>query len=81
LVFFTGGLFLSAPRAPRPRDLSSLDWYVALGSYKLAIIAEGIHARFLMGMTVGAGFESVGAMVPAIVEGALEVMANVTPAQ
>ena len=56
------------------RDLASLGWYVALGSYKLAIIAEGIHARFLMGMTVGEGFESVGAMVPPIVESALAAM-------
>jgi aminoglycoside phosphotransferase (APT) family kinase protein len=79
--FFTRRQIIEAYRAQSARDLSSLDWYVALGSYKLAIIAEGIHARFLMGMTVGAGFESVGAMVPAIVEGALEVMANVTPAQ
>ncbi len=58
------------------RDLAWLDWYVALGTYKLAIIAEGIHARFLMGMTVGAGFEHVGEMVPAIVDGALAVMSG-----
>ena len=46
------------------RDLTSLDWYIALGAYKLAIIAEGITARFLMGMTVGEGFETMGEMVP-----------------
>ena len=53
------------------RDLTSLDWYIALGAYKLAIIAEGITARFLMGMTVGEGFETMGEMVPAIVESGL----------
>jgi aminoglycoside phosphotransferase (APT) family kinase protein len=53
------------------RDLTSLDWYIALGAYKLAIIAEGITARYLMGMTVGAGFETMGEMVPAIVESGL----------
>jgi aminoglycoside phosphotransferase (APT) family kinase protein len=53
------------------RDLSALDWYIALGAYKLAIIAEGITARFLMGMTVGEGFETMGKMVPAIVESGL----------
>jgi aminoglycoside phosphotransferase (APT) family kinase protein len=58
------------------RSLDALDWYVALGAYKLAIIAEGINARFLMGMTVGEGFDSVGAMVPAIVDGALETLAK-----
>ncbi len=53
------------------RDLSQLEWYVALGHYKLAIIAEGIHARFLLGMTVGKGFETMGPAVPLIVDGAL----------
>ncbi|MGA8521518.1 MAG: phosphotransferase family protein [Candidatus Dormiibacterota bacterium] len=56
------------------RDLTSLDWYVALGAYKLAIIAEGITARFLMGMTVGEGFETMGEMVPAIVDSGLEAL-------
>ena len=53
------------------RDLASLEWYVALGFYKLAIVAEGIHARHLMGMTVGEGFESFGPRVPWLVETAL----------
>ena len=61
---------ITAYSAGSARDLSSLDWYVALGAYKLAIIAEGITARFLMGMTVGEGFDTVGATVPGIVEGA-----------
>jgi aminoglycoside phosphotransferase (APT) family kinase protein len=56
------------------RDMSALDWYIALGAYKLAIIAEGITARFLMGMTVGEGFETMGEMVPAIVDGGLEAL-------
>ena len=54
------------------RDLSALEWYVALGHYKLAIIAEGIHARYLLGMTVGEGFESMGPAVPHIVDHALD---------
>jgi aminoglycoside phosphotransferase (APT) family kinase protein len=58
------------------RNLASLDWYIALGAYKLAIIAEGIAARYLMGMTVGEGFEGMGEMVPAIVEGGLEALAR-----
>ena len=64
----------SAYAAASARDLSALDWYVALGAYKLAIIAEGIAARYRMGMTVGEGFESVGAMVPVIADGALETL-------
>ncbi len=58
------------------RDMSALEWYIALGAYKLAIIAEGITARYLMGMTVGEGFETMGEMVPAIVEGGLEALAR-----
>jgi len=58
--------------AGRDRDLSNLEWYVALGHYKLAIIAEGINARFLLGMTVGEGFETMGPAVRLIVDRALE---------
>jgi aminoglycoside phosphotransferase (APT) family kinase protein len=56
------------------RDLTSLEWYIALGAYKLAIIAEGITARFLMGMTVGEGFETMGEMVPAIVDSGIAAL-------
>lgn len=54
------------------RDVSQLDFYEVLAAYKLAIILEGIHARFLMGKTLGDGFEHIGAMVEAMVMGALE---------
>ena len=57
----------------RTRDLSSLAWYNCLGFYKLAIVAEGIHARFLMGQTVGEGFDLMGSRVPRLVEMALEI--------
>jgi aminoglycoside phosphotransferase (APT) family kinase protein len=54
------------------RDVSQLDFYVALAAYKLAIILEGIHARFLMGKTVGEGFDHIGALVEVMVQGALD---------
>jgi aminoglycoside phosphotransferase (APT) family kinase protein len=63
------------------RDMSALDWYVALGAYKLAIIAEGISARFLMGMTVGEGFETMGETVPAIVESGLDALTRLASTQ
>jgi aminoglycoside phosphotransferase (APT) family kinase protein len=63
---------VAAYAARSDRDLSAIEWYIALGHYKLAIIAEGIHARFLMGMTVGEGFETMGPAVPLIVERALD---------
>jgi aminoglycoside phosphotransferase (APT) family kinase protein len=54
------------------RDVSQLDFYEVLAAYKLAIILEGIHARFLMGKTLGEGFEYIGTMVEAMAQGALE---------
>jgi aminoglycoside phosphotransferase (APT) family kinase protein len=45
--------------------IDRIGWYVALGYYKLAIISEGIHARYLLGMTVGPGFDQMGARVSA----------------
>src|SRR5262245_11880924 len=38
------------------RDVSAVDFYQVLALYKLAIISEGIYARYLQGKTLGAGF-------------------------
>jgi aminoglycoside phosphotransferase (APT) family kinase protein len=54
------------------RDVSKLDFYEALAAYKLAIILEGIHARFLMGKTVGEGFDHIGSLVEIMVQSALD---------
>ena len=56
----------------RDATSSQLDFYVVLASYKLAIILEGIHARFLMGKTLGEGFDHIGEMVEVLVVGALD---------
>jgi aminoglycoside phosphotransferase (APT) family kinase protein len=48
-------------------DLSNLDFYVAFGCYKLAVVLEGIHARFLQNATVGEGFDQVGDAVPVLI--------------
>jgi len=45
------------------RSLVNLDFYAALAFFKLAVILEGIHARYLEGGTVGAGFETIGEQV------------------
>ncbi|MFF2555126.1 phosphotransferase family protein [Nocardia sp. NPDC058058] len=44
-------------------DLTHIGFYVALASFKLAVIAEGIYYRFIHGQTVGAGFDTMGDMV------------------
>jgi aminoglycoside phosphotransferase (APT) family kinase protein len=66
--FFRRAEVVAAYQSSSGRDLSSLDWYVAFGNYKLAIILEGITARFRLGMTVGEGFETVGEMVPQLAD-------------
>jgi aminoglycoside phosphotransferase (APT) family kinase protein len=55
-------------------DLSELPWYVAFGHFKLAVIAEGIHFRYLQGMTVGPGFERIGDIVTPLAERALRIL-------
>jgi aminoglycoside phosphotransferase (APT) family kinase protein len=49
-------------------DLEVLPWYVALGFFKIAVILEGIHYRFVQGGTVGAGFDRIGDLVPGLVD-------------
>ena len=41
------------------RDVGEVDFYRVLGLYKLAVISEGIYARFRQGKTVGEGFENL----------------------
>ncbi len=54
------------------RAVDNLDFYVVLAAYKLAIIVEGIHARFLMGKTLGEGFDTMGEAVERLAEWALD---------
>jgi aminoglycoside phosphotransferase (APT) family kinase protein len=50
------------------RDLSHLPFYIALGSFKLAVILEGIHFRFTHGQTVGEGFDLIGDVVAPVIQ-------------
>jgi aminoglycoside phosphotransferase (APT) family kinase protein len=49
------------------RDVGDLHWYIAFATFKLAVILEGVHYRYVHGQTVGAGFETIGAMVAPLV--------------
>jgi aminoglycoside phosphotransferase (APT) family kinase protein len=51
----------------RSVELSAMPWYVAFGYFKLAVIAEGIHYRYVAGQTVGEGFEGMGEHTPTLV--------------
>ncbi|MFI6349317.1 phosphotransferase family protein [Streptomyces sp. NPDC050560] len=70
----------SAPGHPAPeelveryarlsgRDVSAAAWYTAFAWFKLAVILEGIHYRYTLGSTVGAGFDHIGDLVPLFIE-------------
>jgi aminoglycoside phosphotransferase (APT) family kinase protein len=67
------GFFTRAELAARyaeltGRDISGIGYYMAFGCYKLAVVLEGIHARFLQRKTVGEGFEREGPAVPVLIE-------------
>ncbi len=53
-------------------DVTYLDWYEVFASFKLAIIVAGIHARYLMGLTRGDGFDHMGALVGGLAHGAID---------
>jgi aminoglycoside phosphotransferase (APT) family kinase protein len=73
--FLTARQMVDIYAAASPRDLSRLSWYVAFGYFKLAVVSEGIHARYLAGKTVGEGFERFGARVPMLLQAALDELA------
>ncbi|MFD3476067.1 phosphotransferase family protein [Streptomyces sp. NPDC058695] len=50
------------------RDVSAVSWYTAFAWFKLAVILEGIHYRYTLGQTVGAGFDRIGELVPVFID-------------
>jgi aminoglycoside phosphotransferase (APT) family kinase protein len=48
-------------------DLANMGFYLAFGAMKLAVILEGVHARYLGGLTVGPGYDTAGQAVPVLV--------------
>lgn len=81
-----GSAASTSPRLPAPtdlaeryaratgRDLSQLEFYLALGYFKIAVIAEGIHARFQQGLTRGTGFDTVGDAVASLAASGLRAL-------
>ncbi|HZN75042.1 MAG TPA: phosphotransferase family protein [Micromonosporaceae bacterium] len=57
-------------------DPARLDWYIALGCYKLAVICEGIHYRYTLGQTVGIGFDRMGEMVRPLIDHGLAAIGD-----
>jgi aminoglycoside phosphotransferase (APT) family kinase protein len=56
------------------RDVSDLGFYIALASFKSAVILEGIHFRYVHGQTVGDGFQEIGTLVEPLVASGLAAM-------
>jgi aminoglycoside phosphotransferase (APT) family kinase protein len=65
--FLTRAELAAAYAARTGRDVAGIAYYHVLGLFKLAVILEGIHARYLAGETVGEGFERFGPQVPLLV--------------
>lgn len=59
------------------RDLPDLSFYLALASMKLAVILEGVHARYLSGQTHGDGYNSAGTAVPLLAHRGLRHLSTV----
>jgi aminoglycoside phosphotransferase (APT) family kinase protein len=65
--FPDGARIAEAYAAATGADLTDLPWCVALGCFKLAVIAEGIHLRYSRGQTLGGGFDRIGDMVAPLI--------------
>ncbi|OIQ76319.1 homoserine kinase [mine drainage metagenome] len=55
-------------------NLDRINWYVAFGFFKLAVILEGIHFRYNKGQTVGTGFEEIGNWVDPLVAAGVDAL-------
>ena len=72
--FVTRAEFAAGYARRTGRDISRIGYYVAFGYFKLAVVLEGIHARYLKQQTVGEGFEREGQAVPVLVARAHDVL-------
>jgi aminoglycoside phosphotransferase (APT) family kinase protein len=56
------------------REPGDMNFHLALAYFKLAVILEGIHYRFLQGQTVGEGFDRIGEGFDLIVAAGLHAL-------
>ncbi|UGT54912.1 phosphotransferase family protein [Nocardia asteroides] len=66
--FLTEDEIIARYTARSDRDMSRFGFYLGLAAFKLAVIIEGIHYRFLRGQTVGAGFDALGDAVEPLLD-------------
>ena len=72
--FWTRAQFAAEYARLTGRDVSRISYYMAFGYFKLAVVLEGIHARYLQHQTVGEGFEREGFAVPLLIARAHQVL-------
>jgi aminoglycoside phosphotransferase (APT) family kinase protein len=65
---------LAAYVAASGREPGDMGFHLALAYFKLAVILEGIHYRFLHGQTVGEGFDRIGEGFDLIVAAGLHAL-------
>jgi aminoglycoside phosphotransferase (APT) family kinase protein len=56
------------------RDLANLSYYLAFAYFKIAVISQGVHSRYMHGVTVGDGFSEAGRSVPLLLDAGLKVL-------
>jgi len=72
--FFTRAEIVTEYAQRSGRNVEAIDFYQVLALYKLAVIAEGIYARYLQGETLGEGFEGMLRAAPDLVQRALAIV-------
>lgn len=55
-------------------DLGGIDWYRALGMFRIAVIVQQIYIRWVRGQTEDDRFEGLGELVPPMAEAAVELL-------
>jgi aminoglycoside phosphotransferase (APT) family kinase protein len=65
--FFSRAEFAGRYAELTGRDISGIGYYIAFGYFKLAVVLEGINARFQQHLTVGEGFDREGPAVPVLI--------------
>ena len=74
--FWTGAQSVAHYAEHSSRSTEQLAWHVGFGYFKLAVISEGIHHRYLAGKTVGEGFSHYGDAVPTLLDHALHSLSG-----
>jgi len=71
--FFTRAEIIAEYARRSGRSVDAIDFYQVLALYKLAVISEGIYARYLQGKTLGEGFAGMHRSAGPLVQRALAI--------